>query len=176
MPDETPILTKPGTAASDDDMTAAELRAAVRTLPDRTVVALTVWGEARGEPVAGQVAVAWVIKNRAQSRQQSLATVCLARWQFSCWWGQDANAVAVRERAYRVLTGEVVADPPWLRVLTLVTQVLVGAIPDPTRGANHYLTTSLYHDPHRPAWAATLPVATVIHRHTFLHDDSARRV
>jgi hypothetical protein len=44
----------------DKAVTPAEVRAAVKQLPARTVLGLTLWGEARGEPVEGQVAVAWV--------------------------------------------------------------------------------------------------------------------
>lgn len=156
-------------------MTPTELRKAVSQLPDRTVLGLTVYGEARGEPIEGRIAVAWVIKNRAAHRQQSIQKVCLAQWQFSCWWGFDANALAVRDRAFRVLTGEVVADAAWLQTLTLAHQVLVGAVADPTGQADHYLTTALYHDPHRPSWAADMPVTQVIGRHTFLRDDTVRR-
>ena len=32
---------------------------------DLDIMALTVWAEARGEPVDGQRAVAWVLRNRA---------------------------------------------------------------------------------------------------------------
>jgi N-acetylmuramoyl-L-alanine amidase len=157
-------------------VTPAEIRTAVRTLPDRTILGLTVWGEARGEPPMGQIAVAWVIKNRAIQRRQSIAHVCLARSQFSCWWGDDANATAVRERAYRMLTGEVIADAGWLRTLQMAHQVLVGAVADPTQGSDHYLTTALYQDPHRPAWASTMPVQCIIGRHTFLRESGLSRV
>lgn len=156
-------------------MTPAELRAAAKTLPARTVLGLTVWGEARGEPVEGQVAVAWVIKNRAARRHQTVQYVCLDRWQFSCWWGQDANAQALRARTQRVLTGDIVTDPPWLKILQLAHQVLVGIVPDPTGGADHYLTTTLYQDEDAPTWSKVLPVTQTIGRHTFLKDDGSRR-
>lgn len=156
-------------------MTPTELRAAVRTLPDRTILGLTVWGEARGEPVKGRIAVAWVIKNRAANRRQTIAQVCLQRWQFSCWWGSDANAEAVRNRAFRVLTGEVVADANWLETLQVAHQVLVGAVADPTEGADHYVTAALYEDAHRPAWVGIMRVTQRLGRHVFMSDDTARR-
>lgn len=151
-----------------------EIRGAVRTLPARAVLALTIYGEARGEPVEGQVAVGWVIKNRAAKRMQTIQEVCLAPAQFSCWWGDDVNALRVRDRARRVLLGEVPADARWLAILQVAHQVLVGAIADPTAGSDHYLTTALYEsDP--PAWAKTMPVVAVIGRHTFLRDNGLRR-
>lgn len=156
-------------------MTPEEIRAAVRCLPARTVLGLTVWGEARGEPVAGQVAVAWVIKNRAAARRQSVQKVCLAKWQFSCWWEDSANARQLLERAERVLTGELLPEPRWLHLLQLCHQVLVGATPDPTGGADHYLTTTLYRSEDAPTWAGVMPVVATIGRHTFLRDTGERR-
>ena len=34
------------------------------TEKDRDILARTLWGEARGEGTAGQIAVAWTIRNR----------------------------------------------------------------------------------------------------------------
>lgn len=151
-------------------MAAIELRDAVRRLPARSVLALTVWGEARGESTRGQVAVAWVVKNRAAARRQTIPHVCLDRWQFSCWWGQDPNAQALRLRAERVLAGQVLPEPRWLAILQLSHQVLVGGLADPTGGADHYLTTILHQDDDCPLWAKSMTVATTIGRHVFLQD------
>ena len=159
----------------DEAVTPAEVRAAVKQLPARTVLGLTLWGEARGEPVEGQVAVAWVIRNRAARRHQTVQHVCLDRWQFSCWWGQDVNAQALRARALRVITGDVVPEPRWLALLQLAYQVLHGVVPDPTQGADHYLTTALYQDEDAPTWSKVLPVTVTIGHHTFLKDDGSRR-
>ena len=45
----------------------------------------TIMGEAAGEPLEAQVAVAEVIRNRAKLRNQSVEAVCLAPRQFSFW-------------------------------------------------------------------------------------------
>jgi spore germination cell wall hydrolase CwlJ-like protein len=156
-------------------MTLAEVRDAVRRLPARCVLALTVWGEARGEPQAGQVAVAWVIRNRAERRQQSIQRVCLAKWQFSCWWEESANSRALAARAQQMIAGQVLPDPGWLALLQRCHQVLVGGIPDPTGGADHYLTTALHGSAEAPAWAVLMPVVATIGRHTFLRDTGERR-
>ena len=151
-------------------MTPDELRAQVRRLPARTVLALTVWGEARGEPVVGQVAVAWVIVNRARYRRQKVPTVCLAKWQFSCWWEASRNRDLLFARVLRVLNGDVVPETRWLDLLQRCHQVLVDGVPDPTGGADHYLTTALYASENRPTWAGVMPVTATIGRHTFLRD------
>ena len=101
--------------------------------------------------------------------------VCLDRWQFSCWWGQDVNAQALRARALRVITGDVLPEPRWLALLQLAYQVLHGVVPDPTGGADHYLTTALYQDEDAPTWSKVLPVTVTIGHHTFLKDDGSRR-
>lgn len=156
-------------------MTPSELREAVRHLPARAVLSLTVWGEARGEPVEGQVAVAWVIKNRAAKRKQTIQKVCLAPWQFSCWWEDSANATMLAARAETMLSGHIMPEPRWLALLQRCHQVLVGAIPDPTGGADHYLTTTLYRGEDAPTWAGAMPVVATIGRHTFLKDTGERR-
>lgn len=51
------------------------------------IVVLTIYAEARGEPLEGKVAVAQVIANRAKLRGTSMADECLRPKQFSCWNG-----------------------------------------------------------------------------------------
>jgi len=57
---------------------------------DRDILARTLWGEARGEGLAGQIAVAWTIRNRVFDGKakswwgEGYAGVCLKPWQFSC--------------------------------------------------------------------------------------------
>lgn len=61
----------------------------------------TIWGEARGEGREGMIAVAWVILNRASIGGwwgNSIETVCLKPWQFSCWNANDPNAPYMRGR------------------------------------------------------------------------------
>ena len=61
------------------------------TEKDRDILARTLWGEARGEGPAGQIAVAWTIRNRVfDGKEKSwwgegYAGVCQKPWQFSCW-------------------------------------------------------------------------------------------
>ena len=61
---------------------------------DLNIMAKTIWGEARGEPYNGQVAVAWVIRNRAERGGwfgNTIREVCLKDQQFSCWNRNDCN-------------------------------------------------------------------------------------
>lgn len=102
---------------------------------DLETAARTVWGEARGEPELGQVAVAWVIRNRAEWTPpawwgDSIKTVCRKPFQFSCWNPRDPN------RAH--LLGSVDALEGYADIFTIVSGVLTGDTKDPTGGATHY--------------------------------------
>ncbi|VVO24210.1 hypothetical protein PS723_04459 [Pseudomonas fluorescens] len=67
------------------------------TEKNRDILARTLWGEARGEGLAGQIAVAWTIRNRVNDGKakswwgEGYAGVCLKAWQFSCWNKNDPN-------------------------------------------------------------------------------------
>ncbi|AZD06253.1 Cell wall hydrolase [Pseudomonas chlororaphis] len=67
------------------------------TEKDRDLLARTLWGEARGEGLAGQIAVAWTIRNRVNDGKakswwgEGYAGVCQAPYQFSCWNKNDPN-------------------------------------------------------------------------------------
>ena len=62
-------------------------------LPPDLVVAMTLWGETRGESIEVKTTIASVIRNRALRRQIAygyplmvcLSSVCLQANQFSCW-------------------------------------------------------------------------------------------
>ena len=65
---------------------------------DLMIMAKTIWGEARGESHNGQVAVAWVIRNRAERGGwwgNTIREVCLKDQQFSCWNHNDCNRAQI---------------------------------------------------------------------------------
>ena len=135
---------------------------------DLKIMALTVWAEARGEPVDGQRAVAWVLRNRAAkpgwwSRTEgfpygSIAAVCRCPWQFSCWNANDPNRTrlddpATQQRAdylaIRALCFDVLSAPP---------------LEDPTTGADHYCTQAVVY---KTRWARNLKPVAMIGNHWF---------
>ena len=73
---------------------------------DTDILARTIYGEARGESISGQEAIASVILNRVAFAKRrgrywwgnTIAGVCLAPWQFSCWNENDLNRKII-ERA-----------------------------------------------------------------------------
>lgn len=128
-------------------------------ISDLTIMAKTIWGEARGEGYLGQVAVAWVIRNRATSPSwwgNSLISVCLKHAQFSCWNRTDPN------RAH--LEALDVPDPGYIRALGIACLVVTGDLADPTEGATSYHANTM---PVYPVWADQAKRAAVIGRHTF---------
>jgi spore germination cell wall hydrolase CwlJ-like protein len=136
--------------------------AALYTPAARRIAALTIWGEARGEDRVGQIAVAWVIRMRAEHPGRdwwgdSVADVCLKAsksgiHQFSCWAHDDPN------RAKMVGLYDSELEP----FLGVADAVFTGGASDPTFGATHYHTLGIY-----PAWASGRAPTTVIGRHVF---------
>lgn len=116
------------------------------------IIALTIFGEAAGEPHAGKMAVASVIWNRANGNPERLTQVCKAPRQFSCW-----NAGAPR----------VPRDQPsqnaWAECADIASTMLDGSF-EPTTEANHYFATWLKQ---RPSWAADMTELETIGRHVF---------
>lgn len=102
----------------------------------RDIIIRTVWGEARGEGAPGQIAVAWVIKNRVDRFPGSwwgktYKDVCLHPWQFSCWKLETVKlqALSTSDNAYiaiGVTVDSVFSDTP---------------TPDPTGGCCFYKVT-----------------------------------
>ena len=128
------------------EITPEDIDAAVRTL----------YGECRGEPMAGKVAVAWVILNRARIRKQSLTRVCKAPWQFSCWNENDPNR--------RKLEALKETDAGYIECLRALDTAMDGKGGDPTYGSQHYHTVGLRP---LPTWALGHDVVCVIGNHCF---------
>ena len=134
------------------------------------IAARTVYGEARGEPFEGQVAVAWVIRNRAERPGwwgRDVGQVCLKPSQFSCWLANDPNR--------DVITSVNPDNPVYRRCLGIAALVLSGDLEDPTEASTHYLTVD------RPEWAVAWPPkwardmrkTVVIGGHQFLSESQA---
>lgn len=122
------------------------------------VMVRTVFGEARGEPYEGKLAVAHVILNRARRPGwwgKSIGKVCLKKWQFSCWLPGDPNR--------RVIENADLDIPLMRECLKACLEAAAGA-PDPTGGAAHYYATSM---PTPPKWAKGKTPDVVIGRHAF---------
>ncbi|CAI8773758.1 N-acetylmuramoyl-L-alanine amidase [Pseudomonas jessenii] len=136
------------------------------TEKDRDILARTLWGEARGESLAGQIAVACTIRNRVNDGKtrswwgEGYAGVCQKPYQFSCWNKSDPN--------FAYLSG---AKPIPFRELAqariAADQVIDGNVPDPTGGATHYYASTMTK---APAWVAGAKQTLKLGRHLFFKD------
>jgi len=132
----------------------------LHTLPDRIVLALLIWGESRGEPVEGQIAVANVVRNRlkrAVNTTPRWRDVCLAPAQFSCFDANDPNAAAIQNAAALLTTATL--TPALEQAQWIADGMIIGACQDNTRGSNHYITKQLYQT-NPPSWA-TNPICQI---------------
>ena len=156
-------------------MTAAELAAlppqdVIARLNTRDVIALTLFGEARGEGPEGRIAVANVLRNRLETKRfgPTLRTVCLQPHQFSCWItaGGATNFAVLIDTARLIIGGH--RPGPVLRECQWIADgLMLDSFVDNTKGATHYLTTHLYAtDP--PSWAVNQRVLVQISNHVFL--------
>lgn len=141
----------------------SELRGALVT--DRDVVALTLYGEARGESLEGQLAVASVLLNRRADGRwgQTFTAVCRAPWQFSCWNVTDPNRATLNRLAADLEHGTV-TDAALRRCLWLADGVVAGVLPSSVRRATHYYATSLRDT---PKWAKTGTLVGRVGNHLF---------
>lgn len=121
------------------------------------ILARTLWGEARGEPVRGIEAVAAVVMNRARRGGwwgDSVESVCRKPMQFSCWNPSDPNRAKLErvdetDRAFRIC-------------LRIARRAIAGSVDDPTHGATHYHVRGLL-----PKWARGRDPSAEIGNHLF---------
>lgn len=139
------------------------------TATDLDLGAKTVAGEARGETLGGQQAVAWVIINRVRADLhgdgkpdwwgEGISGVCLkknkaGKYQFSCWNEGDPNRAYIEK-----LTA---ADTEYQWALYALLGAVTALVHDATCGSTHY--HSLNAD---PAWAIGVTPVASIGRHRF---------
>lgn len=104
------------------------------------IIRLLLWGEARGEPVIGKLAVLYVLHNRAMKRDTSLKAEALRPLQFSCFNAEDPNRGKMLN-AWK--------DDPiqWAICDAVASAYENGVTTDPTKGADHYYVTRMKHPP-----------------------------
>lgn len=150
-----------------------EIRDSLRARP-RDVLTCTLYGEAAGEARLSQIGVACCIRNRVLHPKwwgHDYASVCLAAWQFSCWWELTAaNTQRVYALAESMLTGAPPPrDPGVVATLAAISAGIIdGSIADVTNGATHYLTTALLVT-RPPKWAIGQKPCAIVGSHTYFH-------
>lgn len=123
---------------------------------DAEILARTIWGEARGEGLAGMEAVAAVILNRVAAGRfgDGVYGVCRRPRQFSCWNDGDPNLAK--------LLAVTDADARFALAVHIARRALGGALADRTGGATHYHAAYVF-----PRWARGRTPSAEIGRHIF---------
>ncbi|HHV66738.1 MAG TPA: hypothetical protein GXX48_03705, partial [Ochrobactrum intermedium] len=120
----------------------------------------TMIAEAGGDGPVGMLAVANVIRNRAERRGKSIGDIVRAPSQFEGYYAPGEKAVQaqqnpqVRAEAEKILRG-----------------VLAGELKDPTQGADHFHAGGV-----NPDWASKMPATTRIGGHVFYNSQPGRNV
>lgn len=130
------------------------------TFQDIETVARTIDGEAATESRAGQFAVACVVMNRVLARSwwgRTPTTVCVKKWQFSCWNADNPRLKTIQNRALPYLR-----DKGWFDDALKAARV-AGTAGDPSCGACHYHADYIA----VPKWAKGHEPVAVIGRHLF---------
>ena len=123
---------------------------------DTELATMTVYMEASGEGPEGMKAVAYVLVNRHNVHEATLAAVCLRPFQFSCWNTDDPNRARIA-----ALRDE---DPTLAEAEHAVTTAINGSEPDPTLGATNYYASSMRTP---PDWAKRMTFTVEIGKHRF---------
>lgn len=107
-----------------------------------STAARTLFQEARGEPPAGQQAVAHVLWNRTRDGRwgSSLGSVCLSRSQFSAWGPVTPSNVNMLAN-FRASCALADDDPVLMEMAAIVAAAQTE--PDPTSQATHYHAKSI---------------------------------
>lgn len=118
-------------------------------------LALNVYHESRGEPIEGQLAVAHVTLNRAQStgHPDDICSVVTETRGASCqfgWWCDGRSIVPRNETVFK-------------RSLRVALDAMTGAAEDPTDGATFFVSSRLG----RPGWTRRLTQTAEISGHVF---------
>jgi len=128
--------------------------ATMRPPNDRETLALTIYGEARGESLDGKLAVASVIRNRLTSARWGLtySTVCLAPKQFSCWNVDDVNLPTLRALGQSLTAGLAPEDKALRTCLWIADGTIANCFDSTVFDCTHYFWAGMEHP---PMWART---------------------
>jgi len=134
------------------------------SLTDAQLLALTIYGEARGESAEGKIAVGSVILERVDHRKwdgQTIKEVCLWPWQFSCYNKSDPNRPMLLDMAQH-WDREIASNTVLQECHGIAKGLIAGEI-------ERYPIALDYFNPHvcRPDWAKDKQHVATIGNHEF---------
>lgn len=125
------------------------------------LLAILVWGEARGEDNHGKLAVATVVTNRVALSGKSLKDVILQKYQFSCFNRNDPNYSKLLTAGDDVIL--------WANCYKAAYYAVNCKEDDIVFGATHYITIDLLKS-NPPKWIKKMQETIRIGRHVFFKD------
>lgn len=130
-------------------------------------LATMVYGEARGESIKGQIAVAYTAKNRAKSKEQICKEV-IRPYQYSVFNGNAKLKTVARNPSLTPPLTNAMDTDSWEDAKVVAAQVYDGKVIDPTHGATHYVAYALLK--RIPPWTYVFKRVGKIERHTFFKE------
>lgn len=143
-----------------------------RSLSAVEILAVLIYGEARGEAIEGQIAVGNVVRNRVRSSHdiKTYQDVALQPYQFSTFHprGGGQNYTETLGAAQQMVSARGSSkQPPNAPLLNqcvwIATGIIVGSLLDNTNGATHYFADSIP----KPAWAKAMTHVCTVGNHLF---------
>lgn len=132
----------------------------IARLTPEQIVAITIWGEARGQTTMLREAIGGVIQNRVRAQRPEWGVtpqgVCLAPAQFSCWTaaGGDQNYSEVIGAVINALDQKSMPGPILQECLRLAWQITGNQLADISGGAVYYYAPKAMRPVGRiPSWA-----------------------
>lgn len=128
---------------------------------DRDILARTIYGEARGEPYEGKVAIGRTVISRFMAKRwfsgKSIAATAQKAWQYSCWNRNDPNRAKLLAASNAKLA----------TCLRAADAALAGEGPEWLAGCTHYYAPAVVDC---PKWALGKTPAGKIGGHLFFKD------
>ena len=130
-------------------------------------LAATIYGEARGESLQGQVAVAYTVVNRAVNK--TLCQVALANKQYSVFNNNPSMRAIALSKSIVPSFKNPIDKTSWDNAIKVSHMVLQKNVQDPTNGATHYYAPTLMAKMHYkiPKWITKYKLVAVIDGHKF---------
>lgn len=135
-------------------------------MTDRDWIALTLWGESRGESTTGRLAVASVLQNRLQSGRwgHTYESVCCAPKQFSCWNLEDPNLPTLKTMIAQIEAGTPPDDAVLRECYWIASGLIMQAIRPQVGQATHYFAATMKQP---PSWAKSGEFVKQVGAHLF---------
>lgn len=143
-------------------------------MTEKDYIALTLIGEARGEPIEGIIGVGSVIRNRVHSSHGlNFEKVCLAPEQFSCWNEKDPNFPLLQRLGNDLDQGNPINDPFFRQCIFIASGIFHEDLRDNTIGSKNYVTVArqqmaIARRDNSDLWILKMKKSVVLGNHVFL--------